>query len=813
MSTNLSIQLTSFVGREQQLEELSQLLADVRLLTLVGAGGIGKTRLALKLADRLQDTFPDGVWAVELAALQAPELVGQSIAATLGALQRPGETVIQSLQQTLRGRKLLLVLDNCEHLISACAELVEDLLRVCPRLTVLVTSREALAIAGETTWRVPSLSLPPHESAAAADEIGACEAARLFVERARSILPGFAITERNAPAIAQICWRLDGIPLAVELAAARVGALGVEQILARLQDRFQFLVDRHSRSVDRHRTLRATVEWSHDLLSEPERLLFRRLSVFAGGWTLEAAEAVCADDRLPSAHVLDLLASLVNRSLVLAEGQETTARYRLLETLREFGAERLQAAEETKLVRDRHADWYLTLAQHGEAELHGPGQARSVAVMETEHDNVRAALRWSLDGGVVDRAFALATAYAYFWEIRGHRYRSEARQWLDEALGAASAGVDLALRARALYWSGTFAAEQFEFERAEFLLQQDVTLCQQLRDTRGLAEALLGVGQIALLRGEFARAEEDLTHSLKLARERGDQPATASALRTLGTLARVQGGAVPALEHYTSSLHISESLRDEHQSGHVLDHIGECERDRARLDVAAAAHRRAVQLLEKVGCEEGVNSSRYRQACLARAQGDSIRALTLALESLRGYRLLGNARDVPAALEFLAELLTERQPLAAVRLFGLAEAQRQSLGLAMPPIDRSAYSTALAQARARLDTRAFDVAWSAGRALTIDQAIEMVARAQSSMASASNAPSTSPLTPREREVAVLIARGYANKEIAEALVVSVRTAEAHVTNVLNKVGLRSRAQIAAWVVEQGLLVSTDHPPR
>jgi predicted ATPase len=330
VANNLSLQLTSFVGRERQIAELEQLLHSVRLLTLVGAGGVGKTRLAQRVvSDAIADT-PDGVWLVELARLTDADLVVQTVAATLTINERPGEPLERSLQISLADRALLLVLDNCEHLVAACAALVDGLLRSCPRLRVIATSREPLGVVGETTWRVPSLQVPDVHSATSADEISASEAVRLFVDRARSALPGFAVTDRNARSIAQICTQLDGIPLALELAAARISTLGVEQLVSRLDDRFRLLV-RSGQSgpgvLERHRTLRATLEWSHDLLSEVERRLLRRLSVFAGGWTLEAAEAVCADsETLPRADILDLLSRLADRSMVLVEDQDSSAR-------------------------------------------------------------------------------------------------------------------------------------------------------------------------------------------------------------------------------------------------------------------------------------------------------------------------------------------------------------------------------------------------------------------------------------------------------------------------------------------------------
>jgi len=803
--TNLanSLPLTSFVGRERPIAELKLLLAGVRLLTLVGVGGIGKTRLAERVASDLVPTFVEGVWLVELAALSDPDLVPHAVVASLDLRERPGESALITLCGVLAGQELLLVLDNCEHLVAACAELVDRLLRACPRLRVLATSREPLGVEGETIWRVPSLEIPAARATSAGDEIAASEAVRLFLERTRSTLPGFALTDQNAASIAMICQRLDGIPLAIELAAARVNALGVEQIVARLDDRFRLLkTDVRSRVIERHRTLRATVEWSHDLLSEAERRLFRRLSVFAGGWSLEAAEAVCSDVDLPSEEVVDLLTRLVDRSLVVVDNQETAARYRLLETLRQYAAEHLESAAEVARFRERHRDWFLSLARRANAEFNGPRQTTWIHNLEREHDNARAALRWCLDTGAVESGLLLATAYAYFWEIRGHLYRSEARRWFSEALAGPAADIASSVRARALYWAGSFAAGQFDFAPAATYFEEDLRLCERLGDKRGMAEAQLGLGQIALNRGEYESANELLSESLRLSRELDDTSASAVALRILAATARALGDAPRALELATASLAFCRLAGDSHQAGHVLDHVGEAERECGQLERSAAAHREAVELLRAAGCEEGVNTSVYRQAQLARARGDAAKALELTMSSLRGFRELGHSRDLPANLELIGELVVGSQPLRAIWLFAAAEATRETLSSVLPGADRAAYEAAIASARHALGHAEIEAAWAAGRASSTVQAIELALASGEATQQAQPAPL---LSPREMEVAALVARGNSNKEIAEALVISVRTAEAHVTNVLNKLGLRSRAQLAVWATEHRLV--------
>jgi predicted ATPase/DNA-binding CsgD family transcriptional regulator len=669
---------------------------------------------------------------------------------------------------------------------------------------VVATSRQplGLAAAGEVTWRVPSLAiLDPH--IASSDEIGAGEAVRLFLDRSRAVLPGFTLTDRNAAAVAQICRRLDGIPLAIELAAARVSALGVEQILARLDDRFRLLSDASQRVPARHRTLAATVEWSHDLLSQAEKLLFRRLAVFAGGWTLEAAEAVCSGQGLQVEEVFDRLSRLADQSLVVVEDQETVARYRLLETLRQYGWQRLEAAGEAAMLRDRHLDWYLALAQRAHAAFNGPAQSTWLTVLEREHDNTRAALRWCLDSGAIDKALDLAAAYAYFWEVRGHRYRTEGRRWLDDALALSSPTAASPSRARAAYWAGTFAAQQFDFPRAVLLLEDSLQLCQTLQDQRGLAEALLGLAQVARERGEFERAEEMLSQSRRLASALGDQLMMAWVLRALGSVARALGDREQALRLARESLALCRAVGDNHQAGHLLDQIGEARRDLGELELAAEAHRAAMDLLAAAGCQEGVNSSTYRQARLARARGASGKAIALAVQSLEGYRVLGNRRDLPACLDLIAEAIVGSQPARAAHLFAGAEAIQENMAIVLPPADRARHDASVAEARAALGTAAFLRAWSDGRASPSDDVISLAL--QTTPPEPVSPSSSSMLTAREREVAILVGRGHSNKEIAAALVVSIRTAEAHVTNVLTKLALRSRAQLAVWAAEHGLL--------
>ncbi|MBV9601519.1 MAG: tetratricopeptide repeat protein [Chloroflexi bacterium] len=806
VASSLPVHLTSFVGRQRELNQLREFLRDVRLLTLVGAGGIGKTRLAVQLIRDLDPALlPDGVCFVDLTPLHDPALVPQTVASALNLREQLGQPVHVSICEALKASCMVLILDNCEHLVDACAELVESVLRTCPELRIIATSRQPLRVEGETTWRVPALQLPELRAESRSDDLATSEAVRLFVERAHSALPSFALTDRNAGSVTEICRRLDGIPLAIELAAARISVLGLQQILDRLHDRFKLLTA-SNRADPRHRTLRATVEWSHELLSPLQQILFRRLAVFAGGWTLEAAESICADEHIRAENILDVLAQLVNHSLVIADGQETVVRYTWLETLRDFAAERLTSASEGPYFHDRHLKWFLHLAEHADDELNGPHQSAWLEVLEREHDNIRAALRWSLASNSLELALRLASACCYFWQIRGHRYRSEARRWLEDTLTTTRAPeAPPKLRARALYWAGTFAGEQHDFSPATAYLEASLELWRAIGNTRGTIESQLGLAVVFRDTGRYQRAQELLEDSLLQARELDDRLKVARILRYIGSTAARLGEGEIALAALNESLELLASLGEDHLSGHVLDHIGEAELARGHTERAAEAERRGAALLATAGCMEGVNTTVYNRARIAQRRGEQADALALAVESLRACEL-GNQREVPACLDLIAECLSGPRPEVAAQLFGAADAVRATICLPVPNLHRKSYDEGLARARTALGGAVFDSARNKGRSLSRNDAIELAVRcAMGSTVQAATTTSAGPLSARELQVARLVGQGLSNKEIASVLVVSIRTAEAHVTNVLSKLGLRSRAQLAVWAAEHDLL--------
>ena len=765
------------MGREQEIATVRQLLAANRLVTLTGTGGVGKTRLALQAATELVSSYQDGVWLVELAPLADPALVPQAAATAVGVREQPGRPLPQTLADALRPRRLLLVLDNCEHLVTACAELAEVLLRACPNLCILATSREVLRIAGETAWRVPPLGLPPLSAGPGPptgllvsprlEQVEDSEAVRLFAARAAAALPGFALTDGNGPTVARICHHLDGLPLAIELAAARVSVLGLEQLTARLADRFRLLTGGSRTALPRHQTLRATLEWSYALLPEPEQQLFERLAVFAGGWTLEAAEAVGAGQGIDPADVLELLAQLVNKSLVAAqEGLGGEARYRLLETLRQYGWEGLTRRGDLEATQRRHAAFFLALAERAEPEMTGAEQGLWLARLEQEHDNLRAALQWAMDCAEAELGLRLAGALERFWWVRGRT--SEGRRWLEGLLAVAGSGgaALAATRAKALSGAGILAGEQSDYPRAAALLEENLALCRSLGDKRGSAWSLSYLAAMARDQAEYRRATELLEESLALFRDLGDNVGSAYALNHLGRTATYQGDHARAAALLEESLALSRDLGDKVGSAYALINLGraatyqgEHARAAALLEESLALSRglgdqwgrawslhtlaraatyqaeysRATALLEEslglfrdLEDKRGIAWSLNDLARVARQQGEYSRAMALLEESLALRWNLGDKRGIAECLEELAGLATHtEQPEQAVRLFGAAQALREAIGAPLPPADHALYERSVAAARMCLGEEALAAAWAAGRTMAPEQVLDI----------------------------------------------------------------------------------------
>ncbi|MFN8516764.1 MAG: tetratricopeptide repeat protein [Chloroflexia bacterium] len=590
---NLPAALTSFVGRSREIAEVSALLAQSaasvptsdfrlptfhRLVTLAGAGGCGKTRLALEVARGAAAgmAYPDGVWLVDFAVVADPALLPGALARALGVREEPGRPLPDTLADRLRARATLLVFDNCEHVIDACAALAQALLEGCLRLRILATSREALHVPGELLWRVPPLTLPPTPAAAGAPDsvpLLASEAATLFFERARLVRPDFAIDADSAEAVVAICQRLEGLPLALELAAARLAHLSVAQLAARLDNTLQLLTVGGRASAPRQQTLRAALDWSHDLLSAGERALLRRLAAFAGGWTLSAAEAVGASDEVPTVAVLELLASLVDKSLVVADDEGGEARYRFLEPIRQYAAERLADSGELTIARERHAAHYLAFAEEAEPHLRGPAQVAWLGRLERDHDNLRAALRWAIGRGEVALEARLCAALFRFWYVRSHLVEGDA--WLTAAL--ARPGIDevpALVRAKMLQGAGTLAWSLGQQARSRQLMEAALATFRQVGDQPGIAATLHNLGVLAEREGDYERAQDLYGESLPLRTALGDSEGAASTLMQLGNVARQQGDRRRAAECYEECLALQRRAGVTHGAAMALGSLG-----------------------------------------------------------------------------------------------------------------------------------------------------------------------------------------------------------------------------------------------
>lgn len=763
---NLPLELTGLVGRKREISEVEGLLAEHRLLTLTGPGGSGKTRLALAVASALVDEYEDGVWLVELASLSDPDLVPQAVASALGVREEAGTTLLDSLRAHLKARETLLVLDNCEHLVGACADLAEALLRSCPELRILVTSREALGVAGEALFVVPPLSLPDPRHLQGVGGLTRYEAARLFVERARAARPDFEITERNAMAVAQVCYRLDGMPLAIELAAARVRVLSVEQIASRLDDRFALLTGGRRTASAHQVTLRATMDWSFELLQEEERVLLRRLSVFAGGFTLKATEEVCSGEGLERGGVLDLLSSLVDKSLVLvAEQQSSEARYQLLETVRQYGREKLDEVGEVPTIRRRHAGFFVGFVEEAEPELKGALQETWLKRLEKEHDNLRAALSWSLASGEGELGLRLGGALGEFWHMRGNL--SEGQRWLQAALANATEETE-PVRVKVLARAGWIAREQGDYERSVALTEESLALARRLGDKASAATALYTLGWAALFQNELERASELTEEAVRLQREMNDRVAVALALTLLGFVANVQ-------HHYQRAMALHEEslvLAREAEDGYAIV---------LSLGVGATA---------------------------SLGLGDHRRTMLLCAEGLELSQRLGTMRLIAGNLNTVASVAgSQGRPIRAARLWGAAESLLEAIGSMLTAMERHFYEPYIAAARARLDEAAWEAAWEEGKAMTPEEAVEYALEPPMA-APDTEAPPSYPagLSAREVEVLRLLAGGMTNPQIAQELFISPRTVDAHLRSVYHKTGSSTRAEATRFALEHDLLL-------
>ena len=732
---NLPAQLTSFVGRSAELADLLGLVSGARLVSVTGSAGCGKTRLAVHAASEVRPAFPDGVWLVELSRVNDAAFVGEAVATVLNVREEPYGSIGESLAVHLNAKRTLLVLDGCEHVVDATASLVDDLLRRCPELKLMITSREALRVPGEAIWRIPSLAPP--------------DAAELFVDRARLADSTFHLDVDQAPMVDHVCRRLDGIPLAIELAAARVHVMSVQQILERLEDRFRLLTGGSRTALPRHQTLRAAVDWSYQHLDQPEALLFRRLSVFSGDFAVDSLEAVCCDDRIPAAEVVDLLSRLADKSLVVAEASSGDRfRYRLLETLSEYGRERLVESGEADILWRQHADHFVRLAESSTEERIAEEQGnltRALEFLRASHD--AAGLR-------------LAVALVSYWDSAGRV--SEGRERLEALLQAVTGEPDV--RARALDGAGWLAFRQADMAGARTLFEDARNLLQTIGDSAELARTLSNLAIACIFSGELEVAREHLEESLRVGRRADAKRSVAGALWVLGLVAYFAGDLDEAEERAGASLRLSEEVGDRKLAAFL----------EAALGVLALERRK-----------------------FAEARGRFGTGLEMSVE-------IGDRMNTALILEALCRLATATSAWTlALNLGGAAAAMREHAGARSIPIWQDRVEAAIEEARRVLGPEAAGLALGQGRALGFSEAVSLARKVAAKASQREVTPIG--LTRRELEIVAMVAQGMSNREMATRLVLAQRTVEGHVENIRSKLGFHSRTQIAAWAVERKLV--------
>ena len=767
-SNNLPPELTTFIGRERELCEFRDLLRKNRLLTITGAGGAGKTRLAQRLAYTVLADYSDGAWFSDLAPLTSPALVSQAVAGVFGLREQSGRRLLATVGAGLGQRQALLVLDNCEHVLDGAAELVAHLLRAAPALHILATSRAPLGVVGETVRPLAPLPVPPLNDRLPWDQLLQVPSVRLLQERAAAHA-SYVADPRDAAALAEICRRLDGLPLALELAAARLAVVSPVELASRLEATFRLLVDTQRDAPARHHTLWATLDWSHALLAPAEQCLFARLAVFAGGWTLEACEQVVGGAGIEPADVLELLSELVAKSLVVVEpSPDGRVRYRFLEMVQQYARERLQETPDESWARARHRHWFLACAERFNAAVHGPTEAIELARLDPELDNLRAALEWrARDTTDLDHGLVVAGRLWWFWQARG--YFREGREHTERLLAQAGPGVAPASRAEALIGAGMLAWNQGspdDLAAARELMTKAMAIARELGDKHLLINAMAGLARPIREQGDVDFARRLLAETLELAETIGDRWRYARTLNGLGILAMDEGDFVRAADWFQQSLVSSREQRDDVGVATQLGNLARMAFQRRDLHSAISFATQAMAMRREQHVRGGYPLVRNLEVCAAVAAR---------------YRLAESAARLDGAADTLREQSEELLELG-------------------PKDFTQRYQRDLASARAQLGAEAFAQARSAGRGLNLDEAVsEALALPGALSAAPERSPSLGALTARESEVARLVGRGFTNQQIANELVFTEATAAKHVEHILDKLGFTSRTQIAAWV--------------
>jgi predicted ATPase/class 3 adenylate cyclase len=757
---NLPVQLTSFIGRENEIAEVKRELNDHRLVTLTGSGGTGKTRLSLQVAADLLEKFDHGVWFIELAPLADPDLIPQTILSTIGISEQPNKTPLEILKEYLHEKKALIVLDNCEHLIESSASVTNTLLNAASKIKILASSREALGVKGELSYPVPSLSLPDVKHLPTIEQLSQYEAVRLFIDRALLVTAHFVVDKDNAPFIAQICYRLDGIPLAIELAAARIKMMSVEQISKRLDDRFRLLTGGARTALPRQQTLRALIDWSYDILSDNERLLLRRLSVFAGGWTLEAVEQVCSGDGIEGYDVLDLLTQLLNKSLVVVmEGSQSgETRYRMLETIRQYAREKLMEASGSEIIRQQHLNYFMKLAEQAEPELYRSDQLRWLNRLDDELDNLRMALEWALATDV-ESGLRIAALPWRFWHARS--YFREIGEWLAGLLEHYNAVDSLHVQALAIY--SFCIVRQGNFPETLKIAEQSLQMARALSDRQLEAFCLSFLGLFTILQGSVGEGAPFLEQSLAIYRALGDKIGQANALEWLSNdhndieraadfsreslrlyreLGHLSGmiGSLTSLARLTvwrwdfsspapwleEAISISRQLGDQSSEEEPLMLFGILAYWQGDYGQANAYFEEAILMSEKIGDHFEDLWAHVHMAYAVLRQGDIQRAREMFEDSIRATQKADMMIGMVYAIEGLASLnVNQEQPERAARLFAWADAMREKMGDHRPPVEQASVERDLAVIHSKLDDTEFTRLSAEGLTMTVEQAIAL----------------------------------------------------------------------------------------
>ena len=773
LPTNLPTQLTSFIGREKEIAEVIGRLSSSRLLTLTGSGGCGKTRLSLQVAEEVLERYADGVWLVELAGLTDSDLLSQTVAEALKIREKPGEPISKTLITALADKHLLLVLDNCEHLLESSAQLVDSILKSCLKVSVLASSREAMGLAGETAYRVPSMSAPPPEALSgpsrgaeglsARERLQDYESIRLFCERAVSVKTDFVVTHQNAAALVSVCHQLDGMPLAIELAAARVRALPVEEISVRLDRRFHLLKGGSRTALPRHQTLRSLIDWSYDLLTEPERILLERVSVFEGGFQLAAAEKICAGDTIEEIDVLDLVTSLVDKSLLVYVERHGRARYRLLETVRQYATDRAEERGGLEKVLRNRRDYFLALAQEADNKFYGPEQVAWTQRLDAEHDNMRAALKWSLaeDADTQD-SLLLCGALQNFWMMRG--YVAEAREWCRLALSIPGSQERTQARGRVFNGAGQYARAQGDYPSAWTFLKEGLEIRREIGDRNYIGSPLHNMGLLAYEQGDYALARTYWDESAALFREIKQWPFLADSLNCLGMMANGLGEYTGAIGYLKEALNIYREYEEQVGIGAALHNLGDVATSQGDYAVAQAYYEESAALFRELGHRDFLANSLFGLGIVATRLGDYPAAWAYLTECLTISREIGNRKSAASALlakasisqaqrdylqerAYLEESLALAQeigtrtsiidglhamaslsartsnPTRAAILWGASERLREETGFAFSVAMRDQYEKDVADARRGVAEQAFENAWTDGRGMTQAEAV------------------------------------------------------------------------------------------